>query len=154
MSNDYGPNSLVSVSDFLGSKFLRLHLLAIILTIGLASSAAAQERLLTTYIASIGPEDHYNSSGKRLTSFAALIAQDRANFHRFGIRHEHDGFDPVFAQRSMRAQIGPAILKVESYYKEYIDRVVASDGVGGTYMIVYVYGLGNRITRISIDVPG
>ncbi|MBO9420105.1 hypothetical protein J7481_11410 [Labrenzia sp. R4_2] len=118
------------------------------------STAVAQEQLLARYIANIGPEDHYNSSGKRLTSFAALIAQDRANFHRFGIRHQHDGFDPIFTHRSMRAQISPAVLKVESYYREYINHVVSSNGADGTYIIVYVYGYGNRITRISIDVPG
>lgn len=121
---------------------------------GLTNPAAAQEQLLTRYIASIGPEDHYNSSGKRLTSFAALIAQDRANYHRFGIRHEHDEFDPIFGKRSMRAQISPSVLKIENYYDEYINHVVSSDGVGGTYIVIRVYGHEDRITRISIDVPG
>ncbi len=120
----------------------------------LAAPVWAQERLLAEYVADIGPEDHYNSSGTRLTSFAALIAQDRANYHRFGIRHRSDGNDPIFASREMRAQIGPGVLRIEDYYRQYVASIVASNGQGGTYMIVQVFGTGNRITRISIVVPG
>ena len=109
---------------------------------------------MAEYVADIGPEDHYNSSGTRLTSFAALIAQDRANYHRFGIRHKNDGNDPIFSSREMRAQIGPGVLRIEGYYQQYVANVVASDGYGGTYLVVQVYGNGNRITRISIVVPG
>ena len=109
---------------------------------------------MAQYVADLGPEDHYNSSGTRLTSFAALIAQDRANYHRFGVRHKHDGNDPIFASREMRAQISPAVLYIEDYFQQYVANVMASNGVGGTYMVVQVYGYGNRITRISIVVPG
>lgn len=116
--------------------------------------ANAQDRVLARYIADIGVEDHYNSSGTRLTTFAALLAQDRANYHRFGIRHTHDGDDPVFSQRAMRAQITANIVQVPDYYDHYVQNVVASDGSGGTYMVVIVYGNGRTISRMTIDVPG
>ena len=117
-------------------------------------TALAQERLLAEYIADIGPEDHFNSSGARLTSFAALIAQDRANYHRFGIRHANEGWDSIFGDRAMRAQIGPALMSIEPFYQQYVANVIASGGQGGTYMVVQVYGFADRLTRISIIVPG
>lgn len=120
----------------------------------LTAPATAQERLLAEYVADLGPEDHYTSSGQRLTSFAGLLAQDRANYHRFGIRHKSDGADPIFSSREMRAQIGPSVVQIQSYYKPYIKNVVASNGSGGTYVVVSVFGNGNKITRITIVVPG
>ena len=119
----------------------------------LPAAASAQDQLLTRYVANIGPEDHYNSQGVRLTTFGALLAQDRANVHRLGIRHEYDGVDPVFGARAMRAQIAGAV-QIPSYYAQYAANVVNSNGFGGTYMVVYVYGYGRTITRVTIDVPG
>ncbi|MBO9422377.1 hypothetical protein J7481_22900 [Labrenzia sp. R4_2] len=135
---------------------MKIRLILVLGALGLLGfnlpAISAEERLLTKYVADIGPGDHYNSGGKQLSSFAVLIAQDRANYHRFGIRHEHDGYNPVFSQRSMRAQVGSKVPKVESYFGEFVKHVVSSDGAGGAYIILYVYGRGNRITRISIDV--
>lgn len=125
--------------------------LALIMALG-AGWAAAQEVLLAEYVADIGPEDHYNSSGTRLGTFGALLAQDRANFHRFGIRHPNDGWDPIFDSRAMRAQISDSVLRVPDYDAPYVRNVL--DTPAGTYMVVYVYGVGERITRITIEVPG
>ncbi|MCY4335525.1 MAG: hypothetical protein OXC60_12760 [Litoreibacter sp.] len=127
---------------------------AMVAVTSLTTPSLAQERLLAQYVADIGPEDHYNSSGTRLTSFAALIAQDRANYHRFGIRHDDDGADPIFSDRAMRAQIGPGVMDIEDYYDQYVRNILASNGAGGTYFIVNVYGQAGRISRISITVPG
>lgn len=41
--------------------------------------------LIESYIALLSDADHFNSSGQRLTSAAAIIRQDRANYHLFGI---------------------------------------------------------------------
>ncbi|MFD1344704.1 hypothetical protein [Litorisediminicola beolgyonensis] len=118
------------------------------------TDALAQERLLAHYIADLGDEDHRTSSGQRLTSFAALIAQDRANFHRFGISHRHDQSDPIFSDRAMRAQIGPRVMDVPHYYEQYARNVLSCTRGCGTYMVVDVYGYGRTITRITIEVPG
>ena len=120
----------------------------------IAMPAFSQERLLAQYIADIGPEDHLNSEGEKLDSFAALLAQDRANYHRFSIRHGDDEGDPIFFSRQMRDQISPEIVQVPSIYKQYVENVLASDGSNGTYLVVYVFGSPNRISRITIDVPG
>lgn len=116
----------------------------------MAAPLWAQKRLMAEYVADIDPEDYYNSCGTRLTSFAALIAQVRANYHRIGTQHRVEGNDPIFASREMRARIIPALFRIESPYQQY----VASSGQGGNYLVVQVYGYGNRITRTSIVVPG
>lgn len=65
---------------------------------------------LSYYLTTIGPEDMRNSSGAKLGSIAQVIQQDRANVHRFGIRHAGDEVDPVFGTRSLRAQI-PGVMR-------------------------------------------
>ena len=49
--------------------------------------------------------DHFNSRGQRLTTAAAIIRQNRANFHRFGIRSPEDQDDPFFASEGNRAAL-------------------------------------------------
>lgn len=70
----------------------------------IAGPAQAQQ-LLDTYIAQISERDHFNSKGVRLWSAAAIIRQDRANFHRFGIRDPADQPDTFFADMGNRAKL-------------------------------------------------
>ncbi len=72
---------------------------AIVVGVGLASGTApakAQGQLLESYVAFIGPNDHFNSKGGRLTEPWQIIRQDRANFHKFGIRDRGDQADGYF----------------------------------------------------------
>ena len=64
----------------------------------------AQE-LVESYRAFLSERDHFNSNGQRLTSAAAIIRQDRANFHRFGIRDPNDESDAFFADTDNRASL-------------------------------------------------
>ena len=75
----------------------------------LAPTMSLADDLIADYFVELGPQDFYNSSGVRLSSTAAIFQQDRANLHRFGIKHGGDTLDPVFSSREMRAQI-PALL--------------------------------------------
>ena len=59
--------------------------------------------LLDSYIAYIGEDDLYNSDGARLGEPWQVIRQDRANFHRFGIRDRLDESDSFFADADNRA---------------------------------------------------
>jgi len=78
--------------------------LAAILAIGSPPSAQAQQ-LIGSYVALLSEADHFNSSGQRLTSAAAVIRQDRANFHRFGIKDPQDEGDAFFADEGNRAAL-------------------------------------------------
>lgn len=70
----------------------------------LISRAFAQE-LLNTYIARIGPNDHFNSRGVRLKSASAIIRQDRANFHKFGKTDAEDEYDSYFDSKANRGRM-------------------------------------------------
>ena len=78
-------------------------LVASLLTLMVAGPAMAQHGPLGHYTARLSSQDHFNSNGQRLRSVAAIIRQDRANFHRFG-RHDHqDQWDGFFNNQGNRA---------------------------------------------------
>jgi len=81
--------------------------------------ARAQGPLLETYVAFIGPADHYNSRGARLSEPWQIIRQDRANFHKFGIRDRGDEGDRFFSSIANRNRMERMILN------GYIDRNAA-----------------------------
>lgn len=71
----------------------------------LASTAAlAQGRVLTEYTTRIGPQDKVNSVGDRLETAAAILRQDRANYHRFDQADAEDEDDDVFDDRRERGR--------------------------------------------------
>jgi len=83
-----------------------------ILTLGLAaaaalaaSPAAAGDDRLDSYCARLGSDDHFNSNGVRLTDVAAIIRQDRANFHAFGVQDAEDDGDSFFSSKENRARL-------------------------------------------------
>ena len=75
--------------------------IAIAITALTATSGRAQQ-LVESYRAFLSERDHFNSNGQRLTSAAAIIRQDRANFHRFGIRDPQDEDDRFLADADNR----------------------------------------------------
>lgn len=58
--------------------------------------------MLERYRARLGEGDHFNSQGQRLTTPAAIIRQDRANFHRFAAADPEDEPDRFFADPKNR----------------------------------------------------
>ncbi len=112
----------------------------------LASAPAGAQELIAEYYALIGPEDMHNSRGERLGDFCAIVQQDRANYHRFGVRHEYDADDPIFHSRAARAAI-PGRCRIMPG-SEYIPAVV----LGGEtrFIWVRVYGHGGTPTELRI----
>ena len=66
-------------------------------------SSLQADTLRETYVAKLSTRDHYNSKGKKLTNAAAIIRQDRANYHKFGKRDAGDQGDKFFNKASNRA---------------------------------------------------
>lgn len=120
---------------------------AAVLTTVLAGASVAQDQPIGGYLTLLGAEDLTNSSGVRLTSAAAIIAQDRANFHRFGIRHQDDQSDPWFHSRGHRAAI-PSLVQVDAYTADIIVRQGAL-----VYIEVYADPTG-QMTRMTVVIPG
>ena len=67
---------------------------------GVASAAA--DTLRESYVAVLSERDHLNSNGDRLDNAAAIIRQDRANFHKLGKRDPDDESDKFFASADNR----------------------------------------------------
>ena len=101
---------------------------ACILVVAIAIAACAPtlaqaQQLIASYVARLSAADHFNSNGERLTSAAAIIRQDRANFHRFGVRDPEDESDPFFADQDNRAAL-EQMLERGRAAPGVIDRVV------------------------------
>ncbi len=69
-----------------------------------AGSPAMADQFLGSYVARISSSDHYASDGYPLDTAAQMVRQDRANFHRFGIRDPEDDSDPWFRTAGARAR--------------------------------------------------
>ncbi len=63
---------------------------------------AGGDTLLESYVAVLSEQDHLNSKGGRLDNAAAIIRQDRANYHKFNIRDDGDQNDSFFANANNR----------------------------------------------------
>jgi hypothetical protein len=111
------------------------------------TGAAAQD-LLGQYFALIGPEDFYNSSGRFLGDPCAILQQDRANFHRFGIRHDGDQPDPFFADRAARGVLGQSCYLANPAEGYVVDRLRSGQT---KYLWIKVYGYGGRVAFVTFQ---
>ncbi|OAN75548.1 hypothetical protein A8B78_16170 [Jannaschia sp. EhC01] len=125
-----------------------MHKLILAATLALAATgASAQDQAIGTYMTLLGPEDLVNSSGVRLQSAAAIVAQDRANYHRFGIRHQGDQSDPWFSGRGHRMAI-PDLVDISDVEAAIIVRQ-------GAWVAVTVYAdPTGQMTRMWVQIPG
>ena len=116
----------------------------------LSPAAVAAQDLIGSYVANIAPEDRRNSKGVPLTHPAAILAQDRANFHRFGIRQPNDTADSIFTTTNQRAEI-PDLVAAGSMTPEA--RAVLQ-GQGLSALRVEIWGSGGRPAFLSVTVAG
>ena len=82
-------------------KVILLSVGCVVASLGSAAACDVRE----SYIARLGPADHFNSNGERLASAAAIIRQDRANYHQFGKADPEDQGDDFFASKENRAKL-------------------------------------------------
>ena len=72
-----------------------------LLIIGL-SFVSANAEYIGSYTARLAKVDHYNSHGVRLYNAAAIIRQDRFNYHIRNIAQKGDTWDPFFGKKYNR----------------------------------------------------
>jgi len=110
-------------------------ILAVALSMAAFAPAPSQaQQLIESYVALLSEADHFNSSGQRLTSAAAIIRQDRANYHRFGVRDPEDEDDTLFADERNRQALEQML------ERGHADPGVLSRIVNGTVLVrVNVY---------------
>ena len=103
--------------------------------------------LIGSYSAYIGDADLFNSSGTRLTQPWAILRQDRANFHRFGVRQGADQPDTFFTSEANRAIMERMLRNGK------IDRSAAQQVVrGNALVLVEIFGTGNRGEYLHVSV--
>jgi hypothetical protein len=67
-------------------------------------AAEARDATEESYVAYLGSDDHFNSAGRRLTSAAAVLRQDRVNFHG-GLGDPADEDDSFFDSKANRERM-------------------------------------------------
>ena len=107
--------------------------LAAALVAAVIATPARAQTLVESYTAFLSEADHFNSNGQRLTSAAAIIRQDRANFHRFGRGDPGDEGDRFFASIDNRAAL-----------ERMLERGRASPGA--------INAIVNRTPLIRVDI--
>jgi hypothetical protein len=112
---------------------LRTFLIALVFVAGAVSAPVRAQTLVESYTAFLSEADHFNSNGQRLTSAAAIIRQDRANFHRFGRGDAGDEGDRFFADVNNRAAM-----------ERMLERGRASPGA--------ISAIVNRTPLIRVDI--
>lgn len=102
-------------------------------------AASHAQRVLEQYVAFIGVDDLYNSSGARLTQPWQILRQDRANYHRFGISQLGDEGDSFFGSIENRALMERLIMRGS------IEPSAARSIVnGGAKVVVTIYRSGGN----------
>lgn len=124
----------------------RIALIGAVAAFGLAGAAAAQT-MIGSYSAYIGWEDLHNSNGARLTAPWQVLRQDRANYHRFGIRQAGDEGDAFFASVDNRAAMERMIMNgaIEPSAAQILMQ-------GGATVFVRIYGQGGVGNSIRVTV--
>lgn len=123
--------------------------LALALMLAMAPMAAGAQSLIASYAAFIGEDDLFNSSGTRLGEFWQILRQDRANYHRFGLRQRGDNGDPFFADANNRATLEQLLRNSDTHPSTR--RLIVS---GNVPVYVEIFGYGNRMTAVRVQVPG
>ncbi|TCO72136.1 hypothetical protein [Rhodovulum euryhalinum] len=121
--------------------------LSLALSAALAPGVAPAQDLLEEYVAVIGQRDLYNSKGLRLTEPWQILRQDRANFHRYGLRDPGDQGDRFFADMANRGAMEQMLMR------GWMDPAAARDiVVGGASVVVRIWGRGGRGDHVTVEV--
>jgi DnaJ-domain-containing protein 1 len=125
---------------------MRIFIALLCFVVFAVSAPASAQQLKESYKALLSEKDHFNSNGERLRSAAAIIRQDRANFHRFGIRDSADQDDVFFEDVNNRAEL-EALIERGSSEPRAINRIV-----NGTPMVRVDIFSGPRGPFVNVTV--
>lgn len=126
-------------------KYKLITLIAALLIFPL--NAAKADTLIESYVAFLSNSDHFNSKGQRLTDAAAIIRQDRANFHKLGHRDAGDEADSYFSKASNRELLERLINRGTST-RSAINAIVN----GTPYVIVNIYRSNSGSHYVNVTV--
>lgn len=125
-----------------------ISLKAIALCAAFTSTAVRADDIIAEYHFLVSHQDMVNSQGEPLHDFAAIVAQDRANYHRFGKADEADAGDPIFGSRQMRARIPEFYNAGSGVDNLYADPL--NSGIRELFVRVLIMGQDGRVTRLEV----
>ncbi len=105
------------------------------------------DELVQSYIARLGPSDHFNSYGERLRSVAAIIRQDRANYHVFGRYDPEDERDSFFASKRNRALL-ESMLQYSRIRRSVLNEII--DGEPLVKISIWSSGYGREYVDVHV----
>ncbi|WP_281968347.1 peptidoglycan-binding protein [Roseovarius nanhaiticus] len=114
------------------------------------ASPVLSQSLIESYVAEIGNVDLRNSSGAVLSDPAAILTQDRANVHRFGMQQPGDTIDGLFQSREMRARM-PSLVARGGISPAAQAALRSGSAVK---LQVQVWGQGTTPSHVTVDVAG
>ena len=124
---------------------IKCWLFAALLFVGASPVLHAQRaEVLNEYTARLSEQDHFSSDGVRLTSPAAIIRQDRANYYKFHRADPEDEGDRYFNTAEHRERLEEMLEHGHTDRKAY--RAIV-DGTPLIHVVVYREG-----ESIFIDV--
>ena len=111
------------------------------------SPPAAAQEVIASYLTFLSRTDMYNSRGARLDGIAAILQQDRANFHRFGKIDALDTDDPYFGSRDLRARIPDLYARGPGAPAHIIESLRRGEE---HYVFVRIIGHAGRLDHIEV----
>ncbi|WP_411875359.1 hypothetical protein [Vulcanococcus limneticus] len=109
--------------------------------------------LLTQYITSVTPNDYMSSSGTPLNTLAGVLAQDRANVHRFG-NPDGDQMDSYFINVERRKEIGQMPIEIDEANGADEESIIRAVTSGSPIRLgVKVYLNSDMSKSFSVSLP-
>ena len=131
------------------------------LTTGILSvCGASADTMIESYQARLSAQDHCNSSGQPLKGAAAIIRQDRANVHKFGIRDPEDQSDRFFQNAKNRETLEQLInrgrsnagsLKAITRGTPLVNVEIYQADNGTNYVNIVVLDQGRQVAEMKSD---
>ena len=100
---------------------------------------------ITFYGAKISSKDRVNSDGVALTTVAAMLQQDRANYYKFKKRDSEDQSDGFFTTVDKRLLFQKAKIKIDPQLAKKIQN--------GAVQLVTVYVYDERNMEVTEGLP-
>ncbi len=114
---------------------------------GNSTVQSSSDDFIGSYSAFIGPEDLYNSAGKKLKQPWQVLRQDRANYHKFKVRQRGDENDPFFRDAGNREAMENKVRN--GHIEKSAARTLMS---GNAIVYVEIYGRNGIGTSVNVTV--
>lgn len=124
-------------------KYMILSVLCVLLS----GAAMAQDADHYFYVSDLGDADYFTATGTRLTDACAIVQQERANYHLYGIRDDGDVSDPVFGAPEMRARIPDICVVTPDFAQQIVN------GVARSYAVHVKRHAGGEVFEMRIVAP-